>query len=104
MNSFAEQGDIIWLPEEKKMALVISKNFFNETGLAVVCPVIRRAAADALHLPIRVGNEEGVVLCEHLKTMDLNKRYYQKRDSIPYALLQEAVDMVQAIFDYYPFG
>ena len=104
MNTFAEQGTVIWLPEEKLLALVVSKDFFNATGLSVVCPVVRRAELDALHLPVMVGVEEFIVLCEHIKTLDLRSRFYQTRGSISFESLQEAVDMVQSIFDYYPFG
>lgn len=101
---FAEQGDLLVFTRENKKALVISKDFFNRSGLSVVCPVVSQASEDALHIPISTEKEFGVALCEHLKTTDLAKRHYKKIGAIPYSQIQEVTDAVQAIYDYYPYG
>lgn len=101
---FAEQGDLLLFSGENRKALVLSKDFFNRSGLSVVCPVVSQAAEDALHIPISTEKDCGIALCEHLKTADLKNRRYKKIGTIPYSQIQEVTDAVQAIFDYYPYG
>lgn len=98
------QGTIIELSNEKKKAIVLSKDFFNQSGLSVVCPIVLTATEDVLHIPLTVNGEQVIALCEHLKTVDLAKRHYKTIGTITYAQIQEVTDVVQAIFDYYPYG
>lgn len=104
MSRHAEQGDLLELSGDKKRVLVLSKNFFNQSGLCILCPVISDAPEDALHIQIQTEKDTGVALCEHLKTLDLARRHYRKLGTIPFAQVQEITDAVQSIFDYYPFG
>ncbi len=99
-----EQGTIIELSKEKKNALILSKDFFNQTGLSVICPIVSKASQDALHIPLIINGKQMIALCEHLKTVDLAKRHYKKIGAISFSQIQEVTDAVQAIFDYYPFG
>ncbi len=99
-----EQGTVIELSNEKKKALVVSKDFFNQSGLSVICPVVISATEDALHIPLIINGEQEIALCEHLKTVDLEKRHYKKIGTIAFSQIQEITDAIQAIFDYYPFG
>ena len=104
VKPIAEQGDILSLTESSLCVLVLSKDFFNQTGLAVVCPVVRQAPEDALHIPVATDSFSGTALCEQLKTLDLNKRYFKKLASLSFSQIQEITDAVQSIFDYFPFG
>ena len=100
-----EQGTVIELSNEKKKALVVSKDFFNKSGLSVICPVVFSATEDALHIPLIInGEQEMIALCEHLKTVDLERRHYKKIGTVTFSQIQEITDVIQAIFDYYPFG
>ncbi|MBR0397808.1 MAG: type II toxin-antitoxin system PemK/MazF family toxin [Eubacterium sp.] len=102
MVSSVKQGDIIELSREEFPALVLSKDFFNESGLAIVCPVVQKAGRDALHVLVETDQTVGIALCEQLKTMDLHKRYYRTIGRISFSSIQEITDIVQSIFDYYP--
>ena len=84
--------------------IVLSKDFFNQSGLSVVCPIVLTAAEDVLHIPLTVNGEQVIALCEHLKTVDLTKRHFKTIGTINFAQIQEITDIVQAIFDYYPYG
>lgn len=104
MGSSVKQGDIIELGGEKRQALVLSKDFFNESGLAIVCPVVQKAGRDALHVVVETERVAGIALCEQLKAMDLQKRYYRTIGRISFSGIQEITDLVQSIFDYYPYS
>ena len=43
-----KQGDIIELSRSSMQALVLSTDFFNRTGLAVLCPIEKTASEDAV--------------------------------------------------------
>ena len=99
------QGEILELSDKNLTILVLSRDFFNASGLAVVCPVVDRADPDALHIKIEIS--PGVVrtaLVEQLKSLDLHARYYKTCGRIDFSQIQDISDAVQGIFDYYPFS
>ena len=100
----AQQGDILWLEKEERYVLVLSREFFNATGLAVVCPLSENANPDALHIGITSDKYNGTAMLEHLRSLDLQARYYRKISSISYEQIQDISDAVQGIFDYYPYS
>ena len=77
-------GDIIWLdfdPQagreqaKRRPALVITDEAYNRaSGLAVVCPLTRTRKPYPFSLPCLVGEEEGAILIDHLKSMDWTVR------------------------------
>ncbi len=93
-----EQGTVIEL-ESARRALILSTNFFNRTGMCIVCPVVGRASEDALHIRFAVNGREEVALCEHLKTLDLSARYYRTVGRLSFSMIQEVADTVQSLFD-----
>lgn len=98
------QGEIILFEGSGQCALVLSKDFFNRTGMAIVCPVMKRASEDALHIPVHLPDCEGTAMVEQLKTFDLARRFYQTIGRLSYDQIQNITDAVQGIFDYYPYG
>ena len=79
-------------------ALVISNNFFNQkTKLALVCPITNTNNAFPLHIPLDHRTvTTGVVLCEHIKALDINARTYKVIEQIPDDLLKKVIDVVYA--------
>ena len=77
-------------------AVVISNDFFNQkTNLAILCPITNTDNKFPLHIPL--GNRTqttGVVLCEHVKTVDLNARPYTVVEKIPADILLKVIDIV----------
>lgn len=80
-----EQGDIIKLsfnPQKGheqagfRPALVISNNVFNKnTNLAILCPITNTDNKFPLHVALDSRTQTtGVILCEHIKSLDLNAR------------------------------
>ena len=98
------QGDILRLANSPAYALVVSRDFFNQSGMAVLCPIVRFAEEDALHFPFQTKELQGVILAEQMKSIDLSVRYYQTVSSLSIAQLQDVCDAVQDIFAYYPYS
>lgn len=67
----AQQGDILWLEKEAQHVLVLSREFFNRSGMSVVCPLRDYAKPDALHIGITSEAYTGMALIEHLRSLDL---------------------------------
>ena len=94
------QGEVIRTVSDRFDILVLSKDFFNAFGMAMVCPVVSRAAPDPLHIPVKTSQYEGIAMLEHLKSLDLSSRHYRRLDQIPFEQIQNISDAVQGIFDY----
>lgn len=95
-----EQGDILSVEKIKGPILVVSKNFFNRSEQAIVCPVVKNAVPDPLHIEIATEEVQGSVLCEQMKLLDLRYRGYKKIARIKYPDIINITDAIQAIFDY----
>ena len=100
-----KQGDIIKVnfnPQARheqpgyRPALVISNNFFNQkTNLTLVCPITNTNNRFPLHIPLDNRTETtGVILCEHVKALDLNARSYKIVEQLPKDLLEKVIDVV----------
>jgi mRNA-degrading endonuclease toxin of MazEF toxin-antitoxin module len=92
-----EQGQIIKIDGIKFPALVVSKNVFNESGRVIVCPVVSEAAGATLAYPI---GPDKYVLCDNLRQLDLNSRFYSITDRVSLAGIINISDRVQSLFDY----
>ena len=81
-----------------RSAVVISNNIFNQkTGLTVVCPITNTDNHFPLHIPLDSRTKTtGVILCEHVRTLDLKSRGYQLIEKIPNDLLKKTIDIIFA--------
>ena len=79
-------------------ALVISNDVYNQkTNLNIVWPITNTNNSFPLHVPLDARTSTtGVVLCEHIKSLDLNARSYRVVEQIPSDLLQKVLDIVFA--------
>lgn len=77
-------------------ALVVSNDIFNEkTKMALVCPITNTNNKFPLHVPLdRRTVTTGVVLCEHIRAMDLNARKFQSVEEIPNDLIKQIIDIL----------
>jgi mRNA interferase MazF len=59
----------------RRPALVLTDQAYNRaSGLAVVCPLTRQRKPYPFSLPCDVGNVEGAVLVNHLRSIDWETR------------------------------
>ena len=77
-------------------AVVISNAFFNaQTNMTVVCPITNTNKPFPLHIPLDERTQTtGVVLCEHVKSVDINSRSYKVIERVPDDLLNEIIATV----------
>ena len=73
----AQQGDILWLEQEEQYVLVLSREFFNQSGMSVVCPLRDNAKPDALHIGIFSDAYNGTALLEHLRSRMSRSRIFR---------------------------
>lgn len=96
-----EQGDVIKIERASTLFAVVSSDFFNRSGLVVVCPFVKHAAPDALHVPVQADEIDGVVLCEDLTSVSAVSRGFSIRGHLPSGSLLDVIYRVQSIFDFY---
>ncbi|QNM15966.1 MULTISPECIES: type II toxin-antitoxin system PemK/MazF family toxin [Fusobacterium] len=77
-------------------AIVVSNNFFNEkTNLTIVCPITNTNNHFPLHIPLdNRTSTTGVILCEHIRALDLNARDFKVIEKLPEDILQNVLDIV----------
>ncbi len=101
------QGDIIKVNFDPKSgheqagyrpALVVSNDFFNRrTNLAIVCPISNTANLFPLHIALDEGLQTtGSVLCQHIRTLDVNARGYKYVESVSSAYLAKILAVISA--------
>lgn len=110
MNYTAEQGDIIILDfnpqtghEQKgrRPALVVSNKIFNQfTHLALVCPITNTKKGFPLHVPLDNRTKTtGVIMCEQIKSLDINARNASFVEKIPPDILEEVLDIITGFME-----
>ena len=79
-------------------AIVISNDIFNEkTKLSIVCPITNTDNNFPLHVSLDERTKTtGVILCEHIRTLDLESRKYQEVEKVPKDILNHVIDIVYA--------
>ena len=98
---YLHQGDILRIEKIKHPVLVVSKDFFNASGVIIGCPVISNSNPGPLHIWTSVGEEiEGYIQCEKLALLDLSIRGHKKVGRISMSELVNVSDAIQGIFDY----
>ena len=100
-----KQGDIIKVSLNPQMgheqagyrpALVFSNDIFQtHTKLAVVCPITNTDNKFPLHVSLDSRTKTtGVILCEHIKSLDLKNRKYKIIEQLPVDLKEEVINII----------
>ena len=97
------QGDLLKVGGLAYPVIVVSNNFFNGSGKAVVCPIVRDATPGPLHIRISEGPIEGYVLCEQVRYVDIAARRFSKLIEYRCSDIINISDAVMGIFDYQVF-
>jgi mRNA interferase MazF len=97
-----DTGDLVWLdlnPQRgreqsgRRPALVLSPAAYNEkTSLALVCPVTSRTKGYPFEVTLPPGLEvAGVVLADHVKSLDWKERRAELAGRVPAEVLSEVL-------------
>ncbi len=103
-----EAGDLIWLnftPQAgheqagRRPALVLSPAIYNDkASLAVVCPVTSQAKGYPFEVSLPKGLRlPGVILADHLKSLDWRERRAEQAGRVPRSVLDETLDRVSVL-------
>lgn len=85
-------------------ALVLTPAAYNATGLAVIAPVTQggdfaRYAGFVVTLSGSGTETQGVVLCNQIRTVDLEARSAKRVESVPAVIMDDVLARVQALFE-----
>ena len=98
-----EQGDMLRVSGINYPMIVVSNNFFNQSGKVIACPIVKNAIEGPLHIKLKDSTVEGIVLCEQVKYLDLKARHFSKLTSTHYFDIMDISDAVMGMFDYQQF-
>ena len=95
-----EQGDLLKVDGIQHPVIVVSNNFFNESGKAIVCPILKKAVPGPLHIELKDSPVEGFVLCEQVRYLDLASRRFSKMTQTHYFDIMDISDAVVSMIEY----
>ena len=77
-------------------AVVVSNNFFNQkTNFTIICPITNTNNSFPLHIPLDDRTKtSGVILCEHVKALDLNARPHTVVEQLPDDILRNVINVL----------
>lgn len=108
-----DRGDIVWLtldPQQgheqagRRPALVLSPRIYNaRTHLAIVCPITNQSKGYPFEAPLPKGcRAKGVVLSDHVKSLDWNLRRAVKITDVDEAILKNVTDLIAPLLGLQP--
>ena len=95
-----EQGDLLKIEGIQMPVIVVSNNYFNQSGKAIVCPIMKKAAVGPLHIELKDSEVKGIVLCEQVRYLDLAARRFSKLTATHYFDIMDIADAVASMFEY----
>lgn len=107
-----KQGDIIKISFDPQKgheqagfrpAIVVSNNFFNSrSNIILVCPITNTNNAFPLHVFLNGRTQTtGVVLCEHVRGLDISARGFKFVEAVPEDVLDEVIEKLSSIIEPY---
>jgi len=109
-NEYApNQGDIIIMNFDPQIgheqrgipALIISNNSYNNLvkGLSIVCPITNTDNDFPLHVRLDIRTKtSGVILCEHVKSVDIRERHIAFKERLPKDLLDDVLNIIKSLY------
>ena len=103
-----DAGDLVWIdftPQAgreqagKRPALVLSPRAYNDkAGLAVFCPITSKSKGYPFEVALPPGSRiRGVILADHLKSLDWRQRNAQKAGRLPTVILTTVLESISAL-------
>lgn len=108
MTYIPDRGDMVWTKFDpqagheqagSRPALVLSRKLFNEaSGLALFCPITGRQKGYPFEVPLPPNPDVyGVVLVDHLKSLDWEIRPVEFIAKAPDAFLEIVIDRLNIL-------
>lgn len=82
-------------------AVIISNDTYNKkTKLHIVCPITHTNNKFPLHIELDNRTKTGgFILCEHIRTLDLETRKFVYYESLPSDLLKKVIELIKLQFE-----
>lgn len=104
-----ERGDIVWLEfdpvrgheqDGRRPAFVISPAAYNaKTGLLLACPITSHVKGYPFEVPVSAAPIAGVILADHIRSVDWRARRVQYVAGAPAAVCDEVEGMLRALIE-----
>jgi mRNA interferase MazF len=105
-----DRGDIVWIHLDPQAGreraghrpcLVLSPAPYNgKTGLAILCSITTQAKGYPFEVPLPGGiTTTGVVLADHIKSLDWRVRQAKFRERIPRHVVQEVLEITIGLLE-----
>ena len=105
-----EQGDIVFIEfnpqagheqKGKRPSLVVSNYTFNKfTKLAMLCPITSTNKNFPLHIRLdERTNTSGSIMCEQVKSLDINARGVYFLEKAPEDIIEEVKDILSGFIE-----
>lgn len=94
-----EQGDILMCDDVKFPVVVVSKNTYNKSGKAIVCPLINDDGA-VLSFCVTLNDSKKYAQCDDVRRLDLSKRFFSVVGRLGMADLLNVLNRVNSLFDF----
>lgn len=102
MAYLPDRGHVVWVSLSptvgheqggRRPVVVLSPAFYNKrSGMFLVCPITSRAKGYPFEVPIPAGLPgSGVILADHIRTLDWSARPIQHIAALPNDLLEETL-------------
>jgi mRNA interferase MazF len=109
-NYVPDRGDIVWIHLDPQVGreqaghrtcLVLSPATYNgKTGLAILCPITNQAKGYPFEVALPKGVvTTGVVLADHIKSLDWRMRKAKFREKISPHIVQEVLDTTVSLLE-----
>lgn len=95
------QRDVLQLEDVSVPVVVLSKDAFNRTGQAIVCPLFRGKSVSAVHVAVTFTSKQYFAATEQLRYVDLSQRFFKILGSVPMDEFIEISNAAESLIDYY---
>jgi len=100
-----QQGDIVFInfdprigheQKGRRPGLIISNDDYHKrTKMAMVCPITSSISGFPMHVALdNRTNTAGEIMCEQVKSLDLNARQAEYEEFLPDDLIEEVIDLI----------
>jgi mRNA interferase MazF len=106
-----DAGDLVWITFDpqagreqagRRPALILSPSPYNrKSGLALACPITSHIKGYPFEVELPPGRSiSGVVLADHLKSLDWRMRRAEPAGRLPAVILREVLDRLAPLLGY----
>ena len=94
------QGEIYKIIGIKYPVLVVSKDFYNQSGNAICCPIVTMGVDSPICKFITADDITGYVYCDETRKIDMHARVSKRVGKVSLTDIITISDIIQGLYDY----